>query len=107
MEAAIDAAEHYMKALRLAPATEKTTLDAKCKDLLTRAEKIKGATDWQSAAWGESRKGLRPPTSKRKLTTREEIITLEGAKLNGFKFPPWQRPPAPEEFELPDNQVFT
>ncbi|KAJ5601113.1 hypothetical protein N7510_010647 [Penicillium lagena] len=107
LEAAIDAAEHYMKALRLAPATEKATLDAKCKDLLTRAEKIKGATDWQSAAWGESRKGLRSPTSTRKLTTREEIIILEGAKLNGFKFPPWQRPPAPEEFILPDNQVFT
>ncbi|KAJ5115425.1 hypothetical protein NUU61_001184 [Penicillium alfredii] len=110
LEAAIDAAEHYMKALRLEPPSDaKKQLDAKCKELLTTAEKIKGASDWRSAARGSSKAvpSLRPPTSKRKLTTREEIIILEGAKLNGFIFPPWDRPPAPDEFLSRDGQPFT
>lgn len=110
LEAAINATEHYMKALRLEPPSDaKKRLDAKCKELLTTAEKIKGASDWRSAARGSSKAvpSLRPPTSKRKLTTREEIIILEGAKLNGFIFPPWDRPPAPDEFLSRDGQPFT
>ncbi|KAJ5156997.1 uncharacterized protein N7482_008097 [Penicillium canariense] len=101
LEAAINAAEHYMKALRLASSDDRKLLDSKCKELLTRAERIKAAADWQPAARQKRVAGLRPPTSKRKLTTREEIIILEGAKLNGFIFPPWERPPASAEFDQP------
>jgi calpain-7 len=43
---------------------------------------------------------LKEPLSCRKLTTREEIILLEGAKLNGFIFPPWTTDPDLEEFDL-------
>lgn len=96
-----------MNALRLAPADEKKQLDTKCKELLTRAEKIKTATRWQSVARQKTVSKLRPPASKRKLTTREEIIILEGAKLNGFIFPPWDRPPTPADFAVTDGQLFT
>ncbi|OGE49529.1 hypothetical protein PENARI_c021G01348 [Penicillium arizonense] len=102
LEAAITAAEHYMKALRLAPADEKKKLDAKCKELIIRAEKIKRATDWQAVA-PQAFPSLRPPTSTRKLTTREEIIILEGAKLNGYIFPPWSQAPNEDEFILKDR----
>jgi hypothetical protein len=94
-----------MKALRIAPSDDKVQLDAKCKELITRAERIKAAADWQSAARQKPVSKLQPPTSKRKLTTREEIIVLEGAKLNGFIFPPWERAPTPVEFEQPFTYV--
>lgn len=97
-----------MRALRLAPADDKKELDSKCKELLTRAEKIKAAADWKSVARQTVPiPNLRPPTSKRKLTTREEIIILEGAKLNGFIFPPWDRAPLPSEFVTSDGEPFT
>lgn len=96
-----------MRALRLAPADDKRHIDSKCKELLTRAEKIKSATDWQSVARQKVVPELRHPTSKRKLTTREEIIILEGAKLNGFIFPPWDRQPLPSEFAVSDGEPFT
>ncbi|KAF9886806.1 cysteine protease [Aspergillus nanangensis] len=103
LEAAIDAAEHYMKALRLATVQkDKQSLDAKCKEWLTRAERIKTAKDWQPAACIQDRTS-RPPISTRKLTTREEIILLEGAKLNGFIFPPWADPLNPLEFRHEDG----
>lgn len=63
--------------------------------------------DWQPAARPNVVHNLRPPVSKRKLTTREEIIILEGAKLNEFVFPPWNRPPAPLEFVVSDGPPFT
>lgn len=96
-----------MRALRLASPDDKRHLDSKCKELLSRAESIKAATDWQSVARQKTVSSLRPPTSTRKLTTREEIIILEGAKLNGFIFPPWSHPPAPAEFATYDNSPFT
>lgn len=96
-----------MRALRLAPADDKKQIDTKCKELLTRAEKIKSAADWQSVARQKVVPKLRHPTSKRKLTTREEIIILEGAKLNGFIFPPWDRQPPSSEFAASDGQPFT
>lgn len=43
---------------------------------------------------------LQEPKSKRQLTTQERIILLEGSKLNGFKFPPWESPLDDSEFEL-------
>ena len=70
-----------MQALTLSTSRkDRQALDSKCREWLTRAEKLKEQRD-------------------RKLTTREEIILLEGAKLNGFVFPPWVAPPAVDEFE--------
>ncbi|RHZ66364.1 uncharacterized protein CDV56_108742 [Aspergillus thermomutatus] len=110
LEAAIDAAEHYMKALSLAATTQdKQSLDVKCKEWLSRAEKIKEAKDWRSAIRVHDRHAaeLQKPVSTRTLTTREEIILLEGAKLNGFIFPPWAGPPSLEEFEPSEGgQLF-
>jgi hypothetical protein len=82
---------------------EKQQLDAKCKELIAKAEQIKRSKSWQPAC-PENRdaSNLEEPASTRKLSTREEIILLEGAKLNGFLFPPWVAAPDPEEFEL-DN----
>lgn len=91
-----------MKALTLTTSPkDRNLLDAKCKEWLTRAEKIKVAEDWRSAArFRDKRSVARTPFSTRNLTTREEIILLEGAKLNGFIFPPWKVEPSPEEFEM-------
>ena len=100
-----------MKALSLATTDkDKKSLDAKCKELLTKAESIKDTRDWRAGRTGdENIHSLRQPVvSTRKLTTREEIILLEGAKLNGFLFPPFNRPPHPHEFALGDDgQLFT
>ncbi|KJK62111.1 Calpain large subunit domain III [Aspergillus parasiticus SU-1] len=107
LEAAIDAAEHYMKALNLASVQkDKHALDAKCKEWLTRAEKIKESKDWQAAARFHDKTVPEPrlPVSTRKLTTREEIILLEGAKLNGFIFPPWSTSPGSDEFKREDGE---
>ena len=47
------------------------------------------------------RKTLEEPVPNRVLTTREQIILLEGSKLHGLLFPPWKVAPEPAEFELP------
>ncbi|KAL2863903.1 calpain-like protease PalBory [Aspergillus lucknowensis] len=111
LEAAIDAAEHYMKALSLAISSkDRNVLDAKCKEWLTRAEKIKEAEDWRSAAHSrDNRSTSWTLVSTRQLTTREEIIILEGAKLNGFIFPPWKVEPEIEEFNkgADGEELFT
>ena len=100
-----------MKALKLATTTkDKQSLDAKCKELLTKAESIKDTRGWRAGRAGDEniRSMRQPVVSTRKLTTREEIILLEGAKLNGFIFPPYNRPPHSDEFELEDGgQPFT
>jgi calpain-7 len=99
LEAAIAAAENYMKALKIAQSPrEKQWLDSKCKDWLSRAERIK-----HDKAWKAENPLLKEPVSKRKLSTREEIIILESAKLNGFLFPPWNEAPDPQEFELTND----
>jgi len=112
LEATINAAELYMRALRLAPSgSEKLRLDSKCKELLTKAETLKKGEcrpqdrgEDLTASSLPSRTALKQPTSKRKLTTREEIILLEGSKLNGFLFPPWKGDPASDEFVLKDGE---
>jgi calpain-7 len=92
-----------MKALALTSSSkDRNVLDAKCKEWLTRAEKIKGSEDWRSVAQSR-RSRLRTPASTRKLTTREDIILLQGAKLNGFIFPPWKAEPSLTEFETGTN----
>ena len=113
LDVLINAAELYMKALRLASDSEdKLQLDAKCKELLTAAERIKGKQTipkghTQPVVSGSSRLPV-PPVSKRQLTTREEIILLEGSKLNGFVFQPWKESPLPDEFVLRgDGERFT
>ena len=105
LEATINAAELYMQALRLVfTGSEKARLDSKCKELLTKAERIKEES-LRSERYDEpSSPALKQPTSKRKLTTREEIIILEGSKLNGFTFPPWKDNPTPEDFTLEEGQ---
>lgn len=88
-----------MQALRHASnGSDKARLDSKCKELIRKAEVVKE----QSLKPEES--ALKQPTSNRKLTTREEIIILEGSKLNGFVFPPWKDDPSPEEFVLKEGQ---
>jgi calpain-7 len=111
LAATITAAELYMQALRLASnSTEKARLDSKCKELLTKAETLKDGKaesrlgDRFAPSSSPSEASLKQPTSKRKLTTREEIILLEGSKLNGFVFLPWNDDPLPEEFELKEGQ---
>lgn len=111
LEATINATELYLQALRLASsATEKTRLDTKCKELLNWAETLKEETvrsksvDEATLSPLPSRTNLKQPSSKRKLTTREEIILLQGSKLNGFLFPPWKADPVPEEFVLGEGQ---
>ena len=107
LEAAIDAAEHYMQALTLETAPRnKQSLDAKCKELLTKAENIKKSKDWHRGGDRHASR-LQAPVSTRQLTTREEIILLEGAKLSGFVFPPWSEFPDPSEFESISEGYFT
>ncbi|EPS28053.1 hypothetical protein PDE_02999 [Penicillium oxalicum 114-2] len=101
LEAAINAAEQYMRTLSLAPVENKSQFDSRCKGLITRAEQIKATADWQRVARLKHVPKLEAPTSRRKLTTREEIIILEGAKLNGFIFPPWKQPPTLVDFDKP------
>lgn len=103
----ISAVELYMKALRLTDnASDRKRIDGKCRELLSRAEKIKKARqqagtlqDAPSSITPHSSKPG-PPTSSRELSTREKIILLEGAKLNGFVFKAWEGPPNPDEFVL-------
>ncbi|KIW17234.1 hypothetical protein PV08_04425 [Exophiala spinifera] len=107
LEATIRSAELYLQALRLVdrPADRKR-LDTKCKELLARAEKIKNGSPVASKSSSnvQVRRELKAPVSARKLTTRENIIILEGSKLNGFVFKPWTHAPHPDEFLLQDGQ---
>lgn len=105
LENAIKAAEFYMQALRLADTSEdKKRLDTKTKYLLDRAEQIKNIReDGNRTATLVSRSRIEHPVSSRKLTTRENIILLEGSKLNGALFKPWTAAPSLSEFQLPSN----
>lgn len=102
-----------MKALRLSTdPREKKSLDAKCKEYLTRAEQIKHSNGGSNGLPNSAVKGAarprREPASTRTLSNREQIILLENSKLNGFVFPPWSAQPDPEEFELDEeDELFT
>ena len=114
LEAAIDAAERCMRALKTATdKDEKSRLNEQCRILLERAERIKTFTKSkaQDREWDKEsvRQGVSPPDlgrklpepiSSRQLSTREQIIILEGSRLNGFVYPPWNGPPEPSEFEI-------
>ncbi|KAL1956877.1 hypothetical protein VTO42DRAFT_6725 [Malbranchea cinnamomea] len=117
LEAAIEAAEHYMEALKIATSPkEKRKYDTKCKELITIAERIKQLKESRHrhglattpAASSSSNNGIpwshsREPVSKRSLSNREQIILLENSKLNGAVFPPWSALPEPEQFEQHDS----
>ena len=96
LKAAIESAELYMQALRITKDPEdRKVIDSKCKELIERGTHLKLGQD---AA--PRRSTTIYPVSMRKLTTRENIIILEGSKLNGFVFKPWDRPPLQDEFAL-------
>ncbi|KAM5432688.1 cysteine protease [Microsporum ferrugineum] len=114
LEAAINAAEHYMNALRLADdPVERRLFDSKCKEYLTLAERIKQSKDGDRlpalvpSVIPSSQPDLvdREPTSTRTQSNREQIILLENSKLNGFVFPPWSATavPDPGEFQADEE----
>lgn len=104
LQATIEAAELYMRALKLTDSTsDRKRLDTKCKELITKAESLKAKKDGNSNGVKEMPL-LVPPISTRKLTTRENIILLQDSKLNGFIFKPWDKEPSPSEFELKPGQ---
>ncbi|KAI1618007.1 calpain-7 [Exophiala viscosa] len=111
LEATIKTAELYLQALRLTDKpSDRKRLDAKCKELLGQAERLKARQDAPTRHLADRQQSdvLSAPISTRKLTTRETIIILEGSKLNGFVFKPWTSAPSTDEFVLqPGQQPFT
>lgn len=108
-----------MKALSITQdGTEKNRLRAKCNQSMDIAEAIREPESWRAWLEPASRelsssqgknvvRNLIEPTSKRKLSTREQIILLESAKLNDSVFPPWKGPPDPSEFQRKeDGELF-
>lgn len=96
-----------MKALKIAQTPrEKQWIDSKCKTWLLHAEKIKREKTWKPSRVKIENRLLKEPVSKRKLSTREEIIILESAKLNGFLFPPWKENPESAEFDSNSQEVL-
>lgn len=86
-----------MKATKLASNDgERARLRQKSKELLSRAEEIKTATKWPTT---RPKPVLKAPLSERSISRREEVILLEGSKLNGFIFPPWTADPETFVFE--------
>lgn len=108
LEATIKCAELYLQALRLADnSQDKKRLDAKVNSLLTQAERLKhGHHARADTAPSQRRVNLKEPLATRKLTTRENIILLEGAKLNGMIFKPWTGPPLSDEFTHRDGEAL-
>lgn len=125
LEIAIKATETSMQALKLSQnAGEKTKWSNRVKQLLGDAERIKLSTDWRQDVSSIIRTtaptpfngqsdcvlpvkpsvGLEAPQSSRSLPKAEHILLLKASYLNGFKFPPWTMPPAPDEFELKDGE---
>jgi hypothetical protein len=102
-----------MKAIKLANnSSERARLKEKCMNILARAEEIKKIEQWQP---GMSHTGpvITPseisgmPQSRRQLSTREEVILLEGSKLHGLIFPPWKSEPDGQEFATPNGEIYT
>jgi hypothetical protein len=102
-----------MKAIKLANSTsERARLKEKCLSILARAEEIKKIEQWQPSMshTGSVRMPSeisRVPHSRRQLSTREEVILLEGSKLHGLLFPPWTSVPDEGEFTAPNGEVYT
>jgi calpain-7 len=95
----------------------KQKLESRCRGLLDQAETIQKSKQWQPITTGkvgvysdlanaERIKVLEQPKSTRILSTREKIILLQGSKLNGSIFPPWDDPPTADEFVLSQDGSF-
>ncbi|KAL8796613.1 MAG: hypothetical protein Q9195_001003 [Heterodermia aff. obscurata] len=117
LTATLDAADLCMRALNLTPDEAcKERIDRKCRALLDVAERIKNSgrrtadgsqSTKRSSVPSTLKSGMRlkEPRSSRQLTTREQIIVLEGSKLHGAVFPPWKSPPEASEFELQKEEL--
>ena len=100
LKAAIESAEFYMQALRVTENPEdRKLIKSKCNEMIERAKHLKLGQDASP-----KRSATVYPVSMRKLTTRENIIILEGSRLNGYQFMPWERAPLQEEFALQAGQ---
>lgn len=100
-----------MKAIKLASSeVERARLKSKCLKALARAEEIKGMKEWSLLSKKEET--IKPksisgsPVSSRPLSTREEVILLEGSKLHGLIFPPWKAEPSENFFDLTDGTLY-
>jgi calpain-7 len=107
LQIAIEAVEVYMQAMKFAAGNrERARLKEKCQILLKTAESLKKADTRQQVK--APAKVLKGPVSTRTFTTKEQVILLEGSKLNGFIFQPWDSDPDPEEFHPRDGEgLFT
>ena len=120
LEAAMDAAEAAMQAMKLTnDNNKKRELKLKSHELLHKAELIQSARmlPLQTKTTSGTKnievqrtkaEELKQPMPTRILSTREQIILLQGSKLNGCVFPPWKTPPDASEFVLEDgSELFT
>ncbi|EPE36102.1 Cysteine proteinase [Glarea lozoyensis ATCC 20868] len=102
LDNALIAIDLYMNIIKnVSNNAEKVRLRSKCNQLLSRAEEIKKASHWQPSTSNSA--FLKAPLSSREISTREQIILLEGSKLHGFIFPPWKLEPEDTVFEEPAN----
>ena len=93
-----------MKAVKLAASDqERAKLRSKCKQLLSRAEEIKKSETWTPQK--SKANPLKAPSSERAVTKAEQIILLEGSKLHGFIFPPWEDDP--DESNFNSDKLYT
>ena len=121
LKAAMNAAEAAMQAMKLTDDNnKKRELMSKTHELLQKAELIKSArvlplqmnyisgTKKNIETHRTKVEELKQPVPTRILSTREQIILLQGSKLNGSIFPPWKTPPDVSEFVLEDgSELFT
>lgn len=93
-----------MKAVKLASTEQdRIRLRSKCKSLLGRAEEIKKLDVWIPKSTKNTL--LKAPASKRAFSTAEKILLLEGSRLHGFVFPPWEAEPDDSVFD--DGTLYT
>ena len=94
---------------------EKKKFDRRCRYLLDQTERAKSASQWplslveaDSLPVGPNTASMKleAPVPQRSLSTREKIILLEGSKLNGLVFPPWETSPDPTEFDLKPGEAL-
>lgn len=96
---------------------EKKAFDEKCRKFLGQAELIRDASQQpivsdsdtsdkirESQRTVTATANLKLPISNRELSTREQILLLQGSKLHGCLFPPWKAPPTANEFRLEHGQ---
>ncbi|KAH9820918.1 putative peptidase C2 family protein, partial [Teratosphaeria destructans] len=116
-------AEACMRALRLTTdPNEKAKNSTLFKQLLAQGERVKQSQDWRAAlnlpsasaatstlavqSLAQPSRMLKQPVSTRQPPTKEKILLLHAGFLNNTKFPPWTKPPEPEEFKLRPGQAL-